>query len=73
MSEIKETTKDIRKAIDILSGCAEFGVDMLFLPVDEEDVQRAEESMRKCKKICKAIGIIVLAICIVIIYLHLKG
>lgn len=73
MSEIQKTTKDIRKTMDNLAGYAEFGIDMLFSLVDEEEVQRAEKSMKKCKKVCKAIGIIVLAICVVIVYLHLKG
>ncbi len=73
MGEIKETTKDITKSIDNITGLAELGIDMLFSPVDEGAVQQAEESMKKCKKACKAIGIVVLAICVIIIYLHLKG
>lgn len=73
MNEIKGTTKDITEAIDNITRFAELGIDLLFSPVDEGAVQRAEESMKKCKKVCKAIGIVVLAICVIIVYLHLKG
>lgn len=73
MSKFNETTKDMMEAIDNVAGLAEVGIDILFSPVDEGEVQRAEKSMKKCRKVCKAIGLIVLAVCVVIVYFHLKG
>ncbi len=73
MSELKEATKEITEKIDNVAGFVEAGVDLIFSPVSEDAVLRAEKSMKKCKKVCKAIGIIVLAICAVIVYFHLKG
>ena len=59
--------------IDKIAGMAEIGTDMLFSPIEEADVRQAEEDMKKCQKVCRTIGIMVLAICMTIIYFHLKG
>lgn len=72
MSEFKETTREIREWIDNVGNFVDSGVDLLF-PSSEEELMSAEKEFKKCKKICRVIGIIVLAICVVIIYVHLKG
>ncbi len=73
MSELKKAANEINRRIDNVAGLAEVGIDILFSPIEEGAVQKAEERMRKCKKVCRVIGIIVLVGCVATIYFHLKG
>lgn len=73
MSEFKKKVNEIHKNIDNVTGFAETATEIFFSPVEDGDVQNAKEGMKLCKKCCRAIGVIVLVICVAIIFFHLKG
>ncbi len=73
MGEFKERTAEINRSIDKMSGAVDAYMDILFSPLEEGALMRAEERLRKHKTVCRVIRIIVLAVCAVIIYFHLKG
>lgn len=76
MGEFKEKSeleKAIYETIDGVAELAEIGTEFYFNAVREEDVQKAEKDWKKCKKICRRVKVMVLAICATIIYFHLKG
>lgn len=73
MSELKNATDEINNMINKIADMAEIEAEMLFSPIEEKDVLAAEKSMKKCKKVCRTVGIMILVICVIIIYFHLKG
>lgn len=73
MGELKEAKEEINEWIDNVTGFAGTGLNILFSPVNENDVIQAEMELKRCKVVCRLIRIIVFLICVTIIYFHLKG